>query len=116
MKFMIMVFAEPGDLRAKPPEWAERMAAFMVRLDDELAQSGELVYSEVLEYGDSATLVDRHGRVHPGSFSGATKPLSRYWVVKVPDESRATGIAASIAEVVESAVEVRRVMESSQRP
>lgn len=116
MKFMIMIFADRDDLRAKPPEWAERLAAFMVRFDDELAHSGELVASEVLEYGDDATLVDRHGGTHRGSFSGSTKPLARFWVVRVPDESRAIALATEVAEVVESAVEVRRVWESSPRP
>lgn len=116
MKFMIMVFAARTDLQAKPPEWVERMAAFMVRLDDELAHRGELVYSEVLEYGDSATMVDRHGRTHHASFSGSSEPLSRFWVVKVPTESRALEIAASVAEVVDTAVEVRRCMEQYLRP
>ena len=116
MKFMIMMFAEPADLHAKSPEWVERLTAFMVRLDDELSQSGELVYSEVLEFGESARLVDRHGGVHVGTFSGTTKPLSRFWVVKVPDNTRASAIAASIAEVVEAAVEVRNVLEASHRP
>ena len=116
MKFMIMVFGEQADLKANPPEWSEQLTAFMVQLDDQLAQSGELVYSEVLEYGSSATLVDRHGGSPRGSFSGATKPLSRFWVVRVAAEARAIDIAASIAEVLGSAVEVRHVMESSQRP
>ncbi|MEO7146779.1 MAG: YciI family protein [Terrimesophilobacter sp.] len=116
MKFMIMMFSEPSDLHAKTTDWVERMTAFMVRLDDELSQSGELVYAEVLEFGESARLVDRHGGVHVGTFSGTTKPLSRFWVVKVPDESRAGAIAASIAEVVEAAVEVRKVLEASHRP
>lgn len=116
MKFMIMVFAEASDFHEKSSDWVERMTAFMVRLEDELAQSGELVYSEVLESGESARLVDRHGGIHVGTFSGATKPLTRYWVVRVGDESRATAIAASIAEVVEAAVEVRKVLGASHRP
>ncbi|MBX3093706.1 MAG: hypothetical protein KF680_04075 [Cryobacterium sp.] len=116
MKFMLMVFTDRDDLRARPPEWAERLAAFMVRFDDELAHSGELVASEVLEFGEDATLVDRHGGTHRGSFSGTTKPLARFWVVRVPDESRAIELAAQVAEVVGSAVEVRQVWEASHRP
>jgi len=116
MKFMIMVFGDEQDLRRRPPEWGERLAAFMVQLEDELAFSGELVSSEVLEFGGSAMLVDRHGGRHPGSFTGNKSPLTRFWLVKVGDESRAFELAGRIAEVVEAAVEVRRVQEASHRP
>ena len=116
MRFMIMVFGERAELHAKPTEWIERMVAFMVRLDDELAQSGELVYSEVLEAADAATLVGRDGATSRGPFTVSDAPLSRYWVVKVPDESRAVEIAASVAAIVESPVEVRQCMEQSLRP
>ena len=116
MKFMIMVFGQESDLQTHPPEWTERMTAFMATLDNELAHSGELVYSEVLAFGSTASLIDRRGHEHDGSFSGATMPLTRFWVVTVADEARAIAIAASIAEVIGAAVEVRQVMQPSQRP
>jgi hypothetical protein len=116
MRFMIMVFGERADLHAKPPEWIEQMVAFMVRLEDELAVSGELVYSEVLEGGESATLVDQRSGTRPGTYNASDPPLSRYWVVKVPAESRAIEIATSVAVAVDSAVEVRQCMEQSLRP
>lgn len=116
MKFMIMVFSDEEDLHTNPPEWTEQVTAFMAQLDDELAHSGELVYSEVLAFGSAASLIDRYGNTHHGTFSGATKPLTRFWVVTVTDEARAVEIAGSIAAVVGAAVEVRHVMKSSQRP
>jgi hypothetical protein len=116
MKFMIMVFGDEANLHAKPPEWAASMTAFMARLDDELAVSGELVFSEVLEDGHDATLVDRHRGVHRGSIAGRGSPLSRFWVVSVADERRALDIAGSIAEVIGGAVEVREIRQGSQRP
>ncbi|MEX1079535.1 MAG: hypothetical protein WED09_10550 [Homoserinimonas sp.] len=116
MKFMIMVFGDEKDLHSKPPQWAEQFVAFVARLDDELAQSGELVYSEVLEDGGGATVVDRRRRFHHGSITGRGFPLSRFWVVKVATEERANEIAGTIAEVVGGAVEVREIMQGSQRP
>ncbi|MCU1558987.1 MAG: hypothetical protein JWN09_2982 [Microbacteriaceae bacterium] len=116
MKFMIMVFGEQADLHQGRSEWVERMVAFMVRLDDELAQSGELIYSEVLENGESATVVDQHGGVRGGSFALSGASLSRYWVVKVPAEARAIEIASSVAAVMDATVEVRRCLEQSIRP
>lgn len=110
MKFMLMVFGGESEVRAHGEGWAERVTAFMVELDDELAHRGELVYSEVLEDGDDAHLVDRHGGIHTGSLAGRS-PLLRFIVVKVTDESRALEIAARVAEVVGSAVEVREVRE-----
>lgn len=116
MKFMIMVFGDEKDLHTRPPQWVENVTSFMARLDGELAQSGELVYSEILEDGGGATVVDRRRRFHHGSITGRGFPLSRFWVVKVPNEERADEIAGTIAEVVGGAVEVREVMEGSQRP
>jgi hypothetical protein len=116
MKFMIMMFGDEKDLRTKPPEWVERFTSFLAQLDDELAANGELVYSEVLEDGGGATVVDRRRRFHHGSITGRGFPLSRFWVVKVPNEERADEIAGSIAEVIGGAVEVRQVMEGAQRP
>jgi hypothetical protein len=116
MKYMIMVFDEEARLRARPLEAIEQMVAFLVRLDDELAQSGELIYSEVLEHGDSAALVEQSGTVSRGTFNIADVPLSRYWVVKVAEESRAIEIAASMATVLDAPIEVRRCVEQSLRP
>ncbi len=116
MKFMIMVFGDEANLHAKPPEWVATTTSFMARLDDELAASGELVFSEVLEDGNAATLVDRHRGVHRGSIAGRGSPVSRFWVVTVPDEQRALDIAGSVAEVIGGAVEVREVRQGSQRP
>lgn len=107
---MIMVFGEEAETRWRSQGWAERVAAFMVQLDDELAHSGELVHSEVLEDGADAHLVDRHGGIHTGSLAGRM-PLLRYLVVKVSGEQRALEIAAHMAEVIGSAVEVREVRE-----
>ncbi|AWB89855.1 hypothetical protein C2138_10190 [Salinibacterium hongtaonis] len=115
MRFMIMTFSTEHDVKAKPPEWAERVASSMAKLDDELATSGELVYSEVLEFGEHGSLIDRHGGRHVGSLAGNHTPLARFWVVRC-DEARAEEIAAGIAQTVESAVEVRRVLEGFQRP
>jgi len=116
MKFMIMVFGDEKDLHSKPPQWAEQSTSFMARLDNELAHSGELVYSEILEDGGGATVVDRRRRFHHGSITGRGFPLSRFWVVTVASEDRANEIAGSIAEVLGSAVEVREVREGAQRP
>ncbi|MHA6670249.1 YciI family protein [Homoserinimonas sp. A447] len=116
MKFMIMVFGDEKDLHSRPPEWAEDVTAFAAKLDNELAHTGELVYSEILEDGGGATVVDRRRRFHHGSITGRGFPLSRFWVVKVSSAERADEIAGSLAEVIGAAVEVRRVMEGSQRP
>jgi hypothetical protein len=109
---MIMVSDYRTALHSRPAEAIERMIAVMVRLDDELAQSGELVYTEVLEDRDSATVVDATG----GLTAGAGSALSRYWVVKVADKARAVAIAASLAEVLDAPVELRRCLEQSLKP
>lgn len=112
MRFMIMVSGSETELRGRSPESIERMTAYMARLDDELASSGELVWSEVLEYGSRAATVDaRAGILH-----GAGIPLYRFWVVAVAVEARAVEIATGLAAATDTPVEVRGVFEPSQRP
>ncbi|WP_157155763.1 MULTISPECIES: YciI family protein [unclassified Diaminobutyricimonas] len=112
MKFMIMVFGDEATLHIRAKSDIEREAAFMVQFEDELATGGELVYSEVLEFGASGTLVEAYGGTRRGSFS----TLLRYWVVRVPAETRAIELAARVASVTASTVEVRQCMEQSTVP
>ncbi|TAL45642.1 MAG: hypothetical protein EPN91_01760 [Salinibacterium sp.] len=110
MKFMIMLFDDRSSVHSRSAEAIERMVSFTVRLDDELAQSGELVYSEVLD--DDGTLIAPYGSQSHGNGT----PLSRYWVVKVAEKARALEIARGLAEAVDAPIEVRRCLESSLRP
>ncbi|HEV7678424.1 MAG TPA: hypothetical protein VGQ42_07635 [Candidatus Dormibacteraeota bacterium] len=44
MKYMIMMFAGAGaSMENRPPEWMARMGEFMMKLDGELRERGELV-------------------------------------------------------------------------
>jgi hypothetical protein len=46
MKYMIMTFGDTSGLEGKSPEWIKEMIEFMHRIDVELTQSGELVFSK----------------------------------------------------------------------
>lgn len=116
MRFMIMVFGDEAGLRRRTPDRIEHEVAFLAELEDELAQRGEIVTTEVLEWGSAATLVRPGGDRHRGNFNAVDTPLVRFWVVKVPDESRALEIAARVAHVLREPVEVRQCMEASHTP
>jgi len=116
MRFMIMVFGDEAGLRERIPGLIEHEAAFLAVLEDELAQRGEIITAEVLEWGTAATLVQPDGTTHRGPFNTVDTPLARFWVVKVPGESRALEIAARVAHELRGPVEVRQCMEESHTP
>lgn len=116
MRFMIMVFGDEAGLRARSPERIEHEVAFLALLEDELAYSGEIVTSEVLEWGPAATLVLPDGDVQRGALNRVDTPLARFWLVTVPAEARAREIAARVAYELGEPVEVRQCMEAVNTP
>lgn len=116
MRFMIMVFGDEAGLHSRGPERIEHEVAFLAMLDDELAYNGEIVTSEVLEWAPAASLVRPDGVARRGAFNTVDTPLARFWVVTVPDESRALHIAARVAQELGGSVEVRQCMEAVNTP
>jgi hypothetical protein len=83
------------------PKWAQRELqahiAFMIGLNRELRQSGELVSAEGLSFPDQAKLV-RAGKdgvpITDGAFAESKEFLAGYWIVDVDSPERAYAIAA----------------------
>src|SRR5271154_1089045 len=99
MKYILMM----NTMRAGHgvPEWPRKdlqaHIAFMIGLDKELRQSGELVSSEGLSFPDQARLV-RAGKdgvpITDGVFPESKEFLAGYWIVDVDSPERAYAIAA----------------------
>jgi hypothetical protein len=99
MKYILMM----NTMRAGQgvPEWAQKdlqtHIAFMIGLNKELRQSGELVSAEGLSFPDQAKLV-RAGKdgvpITDGVFPESKEFLAGYWIVDVDSPERAYAIAA----------------------
>src|SRR6202163_1327884 len=99
MKYILMM----NTMRAGHgvPEWPKKdlqtHIAFMIAVDKELRQSGELVSAEGLSFPDQAKLV-RAGKdglpITDGVFPESKEFLAGYWIVDVESPERAYAIAA----------------------
>lgn len=86
------------------PEWPKKdlhtHIAFMIAVDKELRQSGELVSAEGLSFPDQAKLV-RAGKdglpITDGVFPESKEFLAGYWIVDVESPERAYAIAAKVS-------------------
>ncbi len=102
MKFMLMMHAPRGDGSWQIGDWspAEFKAHidFMIKLNEDLSEAGELVGAEGLAPPGEARLV-RAGKAGAppetdGPFPEAKEYLAGYWIVEVDRPERAWEIAA----------------------
>jgi len=116
MKYMIMMFAGVGaSFEGRSPEWVAGVHEFLVRLDGELRDAGELVAGGKLVDPSRATTVRfRNGAPvsTDGPYAEIKESLAGYWLVDVPEE-RAVEIATAVVARTEFPMEVRRVMDES---
>ena len=106
------------------PEWPKKdlhtPIAFMIAVDKELRQSGELVSAEGLSFPDQAKLV-RAGKdglpMTDGVFPESKEFLAGYWIVDVESPERAYAIAAKVSAApgprgkpLNMPIEVRQIM------
>src|SRR6202165_796742 len=85
-------------------EWPKKdlptHSAFMMAVDKELRQAGELVSAEGLSFPDQAKLV-RAGKdglpITDGVFPESKEFLAGYWIVDVDSAERAYDIAAKVS-------------------
>ncbi len=105
MKYMIMMFGGLGaTLETRAPEWITSMQEFMMKLDGELKEAGEVVASQGLVDPSQAKTV----RFQNESLAG-------YWIVDV-SEDRAIEIASQVVAFIEYPMEVRRIMDEPPAP
>ncbi|HLH05715.1 MAG TPA: YciI family protein [Terriglobales bacterium] len=127
MKYMLMM----NTMRAGAgvPDWSQRdlqaHVAFMMRLNKELHESGELASAEGLSFPDQAKLV-RAGSdglpVTDGVFPESKEFLAGFWIIDVDAPERAYAIAGRISAApgpggapLNMPIEVRPVMSAPPR-
>jgi hypothetical protein len=115
MKYMIMTFGDQSGLAEKPPEWISGMIEFMVRIDGELRDSGELVFQQGLGDAPEAKTVkieDGEAVATHGPVAQPSESLAGFWIVDVKDEARAIEIAGRISDAADAPIEVRQCLDA----
>ena len=116
MKYMIMLFgSDYSVLQNKPPEWFKEMIQFMNKVNEDLANAGELVAAEGLADGSQAkTISIKNGvpAVTDGPYAESKESLAGYWVVDVESEARVVEIATRVVTFTREPIEVRQVMDA----
>ena len=119
MKYMIMMFGGLGaTLETRTPEWITSMHQFMLKLDGELKEAGEVVASHgLVDPSQAKTVRFQNGVPVPtdGPFAEVKESLAGYWIVDV-SEDRAIEIASQVVAFIEYPMEVRRIMHESTAP
>ena len=119
MKYMIMMFGGLGaTLETRTPEWITSMQEFMMKLDGELKEAGEVVASHGLVDPSQAKTVRFQNSVPvptDGPFAEVKESLAGYWVVDV-SEKRAIEIASQVVAFIEYPMEVRQIMDEPPAP
>jgi hypothetical protein len=125
MKYMLMMHAPRGKgdwaVMDWPPEALKAHIDFMIKLNKELAEAGELVGAEGLDMPSQARIVRASSNGSPevtdGPFAESKEFLAGYWIVDVETPRRAYAIAARASSApgpkgapLNMAIEVRQVM------
>jgi hypothetical protein len=126
MKYMLMMHTprtgwKDVGIGTWPPDDVKAHIGFMIRLNKELTETGELVDAQGLNFPDAARIVraDKGGApdVTDGPYPEAKEFLAGYWIVDVDTTERAYAIAARVSAApgqggvpLNIPVEVREVM------
>jgi hypothetical protein len=112
MKYMIMMFGSAESMmETQTPDWVREMIDYMIQLDKDLTETGELVYNEGLADPSTAKtirMVDGAVTATDGPFAEAKESVIGFWIVDVEGEARLLEITGGILKYAE-VVEVRPV-------
>lgn len=102
MKYILMMNTMKAghDVPGWPKKDLQAHIAFMMGLNKELHERGELVSAEGLSFPDQAKLVraDKNGRpITDGVFPESKEFLAGFWIIDVDNPERAYDIAARIS-------------------
>ena len=86
MKYMLLTFGDRSALEGRSPEWIKGMIEFMIRIDVELSDSGELVFQQgLVDAPEARTVAVTRGTqlVTDGPVAHGKEALAGFWIVDV---------------------------------
>ncbi|HET6738795.1 MAG TPA: YciI family protein [Kribbella sp.] len=107
MKYVVMIFRSTDRVWTAEDEAALRR---LIRLEQELAESGELISSEGLlppEQGRIVQIRDGQQVVTDGPFGEAKEQLAGFYLIDAIDDGQAQAIAGRVSAAVDDRVELR---------
>jgi hypothetical protein len=107
MKYVVMIFRNTDRVWTAEDEAALRR---LIRLEQELAESGELISSEGLlppEQGRIVQIRDGQQVVTDGPFGEAKEQLAGFYLIDATDDDQAQAIAGRVSAAVDDRVELR---------
>ena len=119
MRYLLFWHAREEEIRERTPEWQEEVVSFLAVFEDELAQSSELEWVEVLAPEQHALLIGPGGEsseTRQGVYNFRGKPLARLWAVRVKSPERVAEIANNLAGELDTWIEIRECLPGNQRP
>ncbi len=112
MKYMVMMFGTASDMmQTRDPEWIREMIQFMVKVDQDLRDSGELVFADGLANPEEAFTVrlrDGMPVATDGPFAEVKESIIGFWVLDVASRERIIEFGGQIAKWSD-VVEVRAI-------
>ena len=116
MKYVLLIFQNPGAFEALPEDERERLMAEFGAFNKEIEESGEFVGGSALAHPDTAKTVrgrDGVAVTTDGPFAEAKEQLAGYYIVDVASAERAVEIAHGDPASRLWAIEVRPIMDSA---
>jgi hypothetical protein len=107
MKYVVMIFRSTDRVWTAEDEAALRR---LIQLEQELAESGELISSEGLlppEQGRIVQVRDGQQVVTDGPFGEAKEQLAGFYLIDAIDDGQAQAIAGRVSAAVDDRVELR---------
>lgn len=107
MKYVVMIFRNTDRVWTAADEAALRR---LIRLEQELAESGELISSEGLlppEQGRIVQVRDGQQVVTDGPFGETKEQLAGFYLIDAADDDQAQVIAGRVSAAVDDRVELR---------
>lgn len=107
MKYVVMIFRNTDRVWTAEDEAALRR---LIRLEQELAESGELISSEGLlppAEGRIVRIRDGEQVVTDGPFGEAKEQLAGFYLIDATDDDQAQVIAGRVSAAVDDRVELR---------
>ena len=117
MKYVLLIFQNPGAFEALPEDERERLMAEFGAFNKEIEESGEFVGGSARAHPDTAKTVrgrDGVAVTTDGPFAEAKEQLGGFWVIKVPDLDAALAWAAKATVACRNPVEVRPFQDDAE--
>jgi hypothetical protein len=117
LKYLCLIYQDEQILKSMPPSEYDALVAETLDYDDELRQRGHYLYSNALEYVETATSIRVRGEklsITDGPFVETKEQLGGYILIEARDLNEAIRVAAKMPPARIGGVEVRPIAELTQ--